>query len=125
MPREDVATIVRTSPAESFAANPAWPSLAVVLEGGHGEVFMASFTALPLAPTAPLASLKPAAARAALGNLPAIGNGLHWLAKIDPTIIPEETLPSAADAILLPPELTALPPVPIYGRGPDAKPKLQ
>jgi tRNA threonylcarbamoyladenosine biosynthesis protein TsaB len=34
----------------------------------------------------------------------------------------DERLPHAADAILLPPALTQLPPRPIYGRAPDARP---
>lgn len=109
--------------AAGFAAHPGWASLAVVLEGGHGEVFMACFDASPLAPRAPMMSLKPEATLAALGGLPAIGNGLKLLAAIDPEIDPVETLPRASDAILLPATLTMLPPVPIYGRAPDAKPR--
>ncbi len=108
--------------AAGSAANPDWPRLAVVLEGGHGEVFMASFTTSPLALHTPFASLKPGAARAALGNLPVVGNGVHWLTAIDPSLAATEMLPRAADAALLPPALTALPPIPIYGRAPDAKP---
>ena len=107
--------------AAGFAAHPHWPGLAVVLEGGHGEVFMQIFDA-PLAPGAALASLKPEAARAALGDLPAIGNGVRFLAPIDSADQLVESLPRAADAILLPPAFTALEPRPIYGRAPDAKP---
>ncbi|MFT3977371.1 MAG: tRNA (adenosine(37)-N6)-threonylcarbamoyltransferase complex dimerization subunit type 1 TsaB, partial [Sphingomonas bacterium] len=40
--------------------------LAVVLEGGHGELFVQGFAA-PLAPDGPLASLRPADALAAIG----------------------------------------------------------
>ena len=35
-----------------------------------------------------------------------------------------DALPRAADARFLPPELRSLPPRPIYGRAPDAKPNL-
>jgi tRNA threonylcarbamoyladenosine biosynthesis protein TsaB len=107
--------------AAAFEADPALPALAVVLEGGHGEVFMQSFTASPLAPEGPLQSLVPAAAVAALGRRRAIGSGVRRLAAIDATLDLIEALPRARDARLLPPELTGLPSRPIYGRAPDAK----
>jgi tRNA threonylcarbamoyl adenosine modification protein YeaZ len=107
--------------AAGFAQNPAWSSLAVVLEGGHGEVFMQAFDA-QLAPLSALASLKPEAALAALAGRPAIGNGVRFLTPLDPAASLTEALPRAADAVLLPAPLAALPPRPIYGRAPDAKP---
>lgn len=107
--------------AAALAANPAWRALAVVLEGGHGEVFMACHDA-PLA-AAPITSLKPEAALALLGGRPAIGNGVRWLAALDPALDLYEALPRAADAILLPAALAALAPRPIYGRAPDAVPQ--
>ncbi|TPG14471.1 tRNA (adenosine(37)-N6)-threonylcarbamoyltransferase complex dimerization subunit type 1 TsaB [Sphingomonas oligophenolica] len=97
--------------------------LAVVLEGGHGEVFMQLFAPNADTPGAraitPLASRQPAAALALLGPRPAVGNGVHRLLALDPAIDAEEVLPDAADAILLADE--PLPPTPIYGRAPDAK----
>ena len=96
--------------------SPDTPALAVVLEGGHGEVFMQGFVH-PLAETAPLASLVPAAADAALAGRPAFGSGVKFLAAGG-----TEAWPDARDARLLPPGLRALPPRPIYGRAPDAKP---
>jgi tRNA threonylcarbamoyladenosine biosynthesis protein TsaB len=107
--------------AAGFAENPDWTSLAVVLEGGHGEVFMQLFDAQLLSVGA-LASLKPEAAIGALGGRPAIGNGIRFLRQLDSVATLVEALPRAADAILLPPALTALPPRPMYGRAPDAKP---
>jgi len=107
--------------AAAFAENPDWTSLAVVLEGGHGEVFMQLFDAQLLSVGA-LASLKPEAANGALRGRPAIGNGVRFLRPLDSGATLIEALPRAADAILLPPALTALPPRPIYGRAPDAKP---
>lgn len=97
--------------------------LAVVIEGGHGEVFMQSFAPGP-APIADLASLKPEAALLALAGRSAIGNGLRWLHAIDATQELRDALPDAADVVLLPPALCALPPRPIYGRAPDAKPPV-
>lgn len=107
--------------ASGFAADPAAPALAVVLEGGHGEVFMQRFSAQPLAELDDLRSLVPEAAIARLGGLAAIGNGIARLAAIDPALALAERLPDARDARLLPPAFTALPPSPIYGRAPDAR----
>lgn len=107
--------------AAGFAQDSRWSSLAVVLEGGHGEVFMQAFDA-QLAPLSALASLKPEAALARLDGRPAIGNGVRFLKAIDDTLTLTEALPRAADAVLLPALLSTLPPRPIYGRAPDAKP---
>ena len=97
--------------------------IAVVMEGGHGEVFMQAF-ATELSPRSDMVSLKPAAALAALGGRRAVGNGVRWLAALDDTIDLTEALPDAASAILLPATLTTLAPSPIYGRAPDAKPSV-
>jgi len=107
--------------AMGFAARPGAPALAVVLEGGHGEVFMQAFTAPPLAENGPFASRAPAAALAILDGLPAIGSGIRHLAALDAAADLTELLPRAADARLLPASFTALPPRPVYGRAPDAK----
>ena len=105
--------------AAGFASDPGLHALAVVLEGGHGEVFMQTFTSLH--PDGPLRSLVPAAALAALGSSPAFGSGVRHLAALDASLDLRETLPRASDALLLPQDLAALPPRPIYGRAPDAK----
>lgn len=107
--------------AAGFAADATLDELAVVLEGGHGEVFMQAFTRPPGDALA-FASLKPDAALAALGGRVAIGNGVRHLAMLEAMLDLREALPSAADAVLLPPTLTALAARPIYGRAPDAKP---
>lgn len=107
--------------AAGFRASPESGALAVILEGGHGEVFMQSFTASPFASEGPLQSLVPAAALAALGGRRAIGSGVRHLAALDAGADLLEALPRAEDARLLPPGFAALPPRPIYGRAPDAK----
>jgi len=110
--------------AAAFGRNPACSDLAVVLEGGHGEVFMQGFAA-PLRATAPFASLRPEAALDALSpELALAGNGVRFITALDPRRTADDVLPDAADAVLLPPEFAALPPVPIYGRAPDAKPAV-
>ncbi|HEX7850024.1 MAG TPA: tRNA (adenosine(37)-N6)-threonylcarbamoyltransferase complex dimerization subunit type 1 TsaB [Sphingomonas sp.] len=102
--------------AAAFAADAALDRLAVVLEGGHGEVFMQPFLRDPLVATADFASLPPPEAMARL-DAAAIGNGVRFLSGGG-----RDALPDAADVILLPPALIDLPPRPIYGRAPDAKP---
>ena len=108
--------------AAGFADRPTH-DIAVVMEGGHGEVFMQAFSA-DLSPRSDMVSLKPAAALAALAGRRAVGNGVRWLAALDDTIDLTEALPDATSAILLPTDLTALAPSPIYGRAPDAKPSV-
>jgi tRNA threonylcarbamoyl adenosine modification protein YeaZ len=96
--------------------------LAVVLEGGHGEVFMQTFYGPPVRVHGPLESLSPVDARRKLGGMHAVGDGLRWLHFGDPRSAPGGALPNAAALPLLPLALTSLPPRPIYGRAPDAKP---
>ena len=107
--------------AGAFAADPGIAEVAVVLEGGHGEVFMAAYDR-QLAQIVPFASLKLDATLALLGGRAAVGNGVRRLAALSDAADLREALPRAADARLLPATLTALPPRPIYGRAPDAKP---
>ena len=107
--------------AQGFAAVPERDTLAVVLEGGHGEVFMQIFASAPFREDGPFASRVPEAALAALGERSAIGSGVRRLAALAPGRDLREALPCAADAVLLPPRFLTLPPRPIYGRAPDAK----
>jgi tRNA threonylcarbamoyladenosine biosynthesis protein TsaB len=95
--------------------------LAVVIEGGHGEVFMAGFSAHPFAETDPLRSLAPADALAALGERIAVGSGVRWLSDLPADRNGGALLPDGRHAPLLPPEFTTLLPRPLYGRAPDAK----
>lgn len=107
--------------ASAFHADPALESLAVVLEGGHGEVFMQSFASSPLREEGPLASYIPAAAIEALAGRRAIGSGVPRLRALEPDLDLRDALPDAADALRLPASFAALPPRPLYGRAPDAK----
>jgi tRNA threonylcarbamoyladenosine biosynthesis protein TsaB len=105
--------------AAGFAAGET-RDVAVMLEGGHGEVFVQAYAPGPV-PLDVLASLKPDAALAALGKRYPIGNGVRWLQQIAPDLDARPALPDAAHALLLPPALATLPPRPLYGRAPDAK----
>lgn len=97
--------------------------LAVVLEGGHGEVFMQVFAAPDdvLAPVGPVMSLAPGDAIAMIGDRSAFGAGLHRLPALPDRQRLGTGLPDVTAAPLLPAALRSLPPSPRYGRAPDAK----
>jgi tRNA threonylcarbamoyladenosine biosynthesis protein TsaB len=105
----------------AFADDPALDRLAVVLEGGHGEVFVQGFVADPFHESGALASLRPDAALAALDGRVAVGSGVQRLAALSEGLPLRDALPRAAHAVKLPPACSALPPRPIYGRAPDAR----
>ncbi|TCP34207.1 tRNA (adenosine(37)-N6)-threonylcarbamoyltransferase complex dimerization subunit type 1 TsaB [Sphingomonas sp. BK235] len=115
-----LALVAAAALAEQDAEGESGAALAVIAEGGHGEVFMQRF-ARPFRPLDAPRSLTPAAALAALAGGPAIGTGTRWLAALDPAIPDRPALPDAAHALLLPAAERALPAVPFYGRAPDAK----
>ena len=96
-------------------------AIAVVLEGGHGEVLMQTFAATPFVAVDEVASLAPAQAAARIGGNRACGPGLKHLSELPQDQIGGTLLPQAAWARTLPADFTGLPPRPIYGRAPDAK----
>src|SRR3546814_5180498 len=96
--------------------------IAVALEGGHGQLFVQSYGHDPLEPRDPLRSLPPAEAAAVLAAPHVYGSGAEALVTIRGFGKAFDALPRAADARLLPASLRDLPPRPIYGRAPDAKP---
>jgi tRNA threonylcarbamoyladenosine biosynthesis protein TsaB len=96
--------------------------LAVALTGGHGELFVQSYGGDPLAPLDDLRSLAPADAAAAVAADLVVGSGAGALVAARGFGRWRDALPRAADARHLPPGLRGLPPRPIYGRAPDAKP---
>lgn len=108
--------------AAEIASDPSIPSVAAVLDGGHGEVFMQRFSGPVLRELDALASRAPQAAVEALAGSVAIGAGVGRLQAPRPDLPPSDRLPDAADAILLPDGFATLPPRPIYGRAPDAVP---
>jgi tRNA threonylcarbamoyl adenosine modification protein YeaZ len=96
--------------------------LAVALTGGHGELFVQSFGGDPIAPLDDLRSLAPEAAAATVAAELVVGSGAEALVSARGHGRWQAALPRAADAGGLPPALRTLPPRPIYGRAPDAKP---
>lgn len=96
--------------------------VAVALTGGHGEIFLQSFTRDPLAAHGALVSLPPADAAARTAQHLVIGSGASALVESRGWGEAREVLPFAAGARRLPVGFAALPPDPIYGRAPDARP---
>ena len=95
---------------------------AVALHGGHGQLFVQSFAHDPLRATDALQSLLPEAAAAAIGAALVAGFGAEALVSARGYGEALDAFPRASDARLLPQPLSKLPPKPIYGRAPDAKP---
>lgn len=96
--------------------------IAVALHAGHGQLFVQSYAREPLMPLNPLQSLLPSEAAAAVRAHHVYGSGAEALVSARGRGEAHDALPRAADAILLPAALRTLPPRPIYGRAPDAKP---
>ena len=96
--------------------------IAVALEGGHGQLFVQSFGEEPMRALDALRSLTPAEAAAAIGAERVAGSGAGALVGARGHGMAIEGPLRAADARLLPPALRSLPPRPLYGRAPDAKP---
>lgn len=96
--------------------------IAVALEGGHGQLFVQSYGHDPLGARTELRSLPPDEAAAVTPEHRVYGSGARALVTARGFGEAQDALPRAADARLLPPRLRDLPPRPIYGRAPDAKP---
>jgi tRNA threonylcarbamoyladenosine biosynthesis protein TsaB len=107
--------------AIAAAAGSADAAIGIALIGGHGELFIQSYTTAPLSPIGPLRSLVPAEAAAAVDESEVFGSGAEQLVAARGRGVAHDRLPRAADAMLLPSSLTGLGPTPIYGRGADAK----
>jgi tRNA threonylcarbamoyl adenosine modification protein YeaZ len=96
--------------------------MASALVAGHGELFVQTFNGDPLAAADDLRSLAPAAAAQVISASVVIGDGAEALVQCRGYGRAIDALPRARDVRLLPPTLAQLPPRPIYGRAPDAKP---
>lgn len=96
--------------------------VAVALHGGHGQLFVQSYDHDPIAPLDELRSLPPGDAAASVAPRLVLGSGAESLVNERGWGEAANALPRASDARLLPDGLRNLPPRPIYGRAPDAKP---
>ena len=98
--------------------------IAVALEGGHGQLFVQTFGETPMRALDPLRSLTPADAASAIRAELVAGSGAAALIAARGHGRAIEAEPRASQARRLPADLRSLPPRPVYGRGPDAKPVL-
>lgn len=96
--------------------------LAVATAGGHGQLFVESFAGAPMHSRTPLASLTPAGAARVVTETLVVGDGAAVLVAARGWGEAREAIPDARDVRLLSADMTTLPPSPIYGRAPDAKP---
>ncbi|USI72612.1 tRNA (adenosine(37)-N6)-threonylcarbamoyltransferase complex dimerization subunit type 1 TsaB [Sphingomonas morindae] len=100
-------------------ANPHATAVAVALSGGHGELFVRRYALAPVRPLGALDSLPPETAAAQVEETVVIGSGAGDLVAARGWGEAQALLPDAAAARLLP-EAMLRPPVPVYGRAPDA-----
>jgi tRNA threonylcarbamoyladenosine biosynthesis protein TsaB len=103
------------------AADGGGREVGVALHGGHGQLFVQNYGS-DLTSYGELRSLPPGEAAAAVSAARVLGSGAESLVSARGHGEAVDALPRAADARLLPPALRSLPPRPIYGRAPDAKP---
>lgn len=94
----------------------------VAIHGGHGQLFVQSYGHDPIAPLDDLRSLAPEAAAEAIAAPLVLGSAAELLVSIRGHGEARDVAVRAASALALPAHLRALPPRPIYGRAPDAKP---
>ena len=96
-------------------------SVAAVMHGGHGELFVQQFDRGPLAPSTPLLNLTPSDAAGDISAFQVIGPGAIDLVAARGSGEAIEAWPRAADALKLPDALRTLTARPIYARAPDAR----
>ncbi|HEY0113616.1 MAG TPA: tRNA (adenosine(37)-N6)-threonylcarbamoyltransferase complex dimerization subunit type 1 TsaB [Allosphingosinicella sp.] len=106
----------------ALVAGAAGGEIAVALHGGHGQLFVQTFADGPLRPLDELRSLTPEEAGRVIRSPCVAGSGAAALVEARGHGEPLDFVPRAADARLLPASLRSLPPQPLYGRAPDARP---
>ena len=118
-----LAVIAAAAPtADAGTGDGAGDQVAVALNGGHGQIYVQTYDRDPLAARDELRSLAPEDAAAVISAHLVIGTGAQALVAARGCGHAAEALPRAADVRLLPLALRTLPPRPLYGRAPDAKP---
>lgn len=97
--------------------------VAAALAGGHGELFVQQFRRGPMRPNGELLNLPPGEAASAITAPLVVGTGAEALVAARGSGEALALLPSAANALRLPPKLRNLEPRPLYARAPDARPR--
>ncbi len=96
--------------------------VSVAIEGGHGELFVQTFERQGELTAGALMSLRPEIAAADNECGVILGNAAQRLVAVRGYGTASDCNPDAAFALRLPQKMRSLPPTPIYGRAPDAKP---
>ena len=96
--------------------------VAVAVNGGHGEIFVAQYQRPGFQRLGEAANLRPEVAAGLVSPSLVVGNGAAALVAARGSGQAIDMLPSAANAMLLDPAVRSLPPSPIYARPPDAIP---
>lgn len=94
----------------------------VAVEGGHGELLVQSYRRDPLRALSPFVCVTPERAAALMRVEIVVGSGAERLVAARGFGTAVATEARAANLLGIPSELVSLPPQPIYGRAPDAKP---
>ncbi len=97
-------------------------TLAVAIDGGHGQIFVQRFAKEPMKPLSDLASLVPDDAARFAPDARIVGNAAETLVAARGSGQAMAAGLDAAHVVTLPAELRMLAAAPIYGRAPDAKP---
>lgn len=101
------------------------PTLAVAINGGHGQIFVQSFAAGPMRPLSDLVSLTPEAAGESVVENLVIGSGAAALVEARGSGMALDATIDAKNALLIAHDLRAARAAPLYGRAPDARPSAQ
>ncbi len=120
----DVPVLGMSSLALLAAGAPGDGPVAAALAGGHCELFVQQFRRGPLRASGETLNL-PAAQAAEVVDAPlVVGTGAEALVAARGSGEAVPLLPSAANALRLPPKLRHLDPKPLYARAPDARPRV-
>jgi tRNA threonylcarbamoyl adenosine modification protein YeaZ len=95
-------------------------SVAIALNGGHGELFVQEFALNPLTSRTTIASMPAMQAAGCIMAPLIVGSGAESVRLARGTGIARDMLPRAADARKLPDAFRQLPPRAVYIRAPDA-----
>jgi tRNA threonylcarbamoyladenosine biosynthesis protein TsaB len=119
----DVPVCGMSSLALLAAGAPGEGPVAAALTGGHGELFVQQFRREPLRAVGETLNLPPQDAAGVIDAPLIVGTGAQSLVAARGSGEALPLLPSAANAMRLPPKLRSLDPKPLYARAPDARPR--
>ena len=106
------------------AAPPGEGPIAAAVMGGHGELFVQQYDRKTLAASGPVLNLTPAEAAARIDAPLVVGSGADALVAARGSGEAMLLFPTASKALTLPELLRTLECKPIYGRAPDALPRV-